>query len=370
MPDLYPSSYSDRCPRTQLAEVDRVSALEQKLFTLAAQLQIETRKSGRSTAELQNQTLPVTVQLFPANTVGRHYIGGGTDWTTGQVHGQIDKLTHLSDTISAMDFSLTIPRVRHAGFSSGARGYWASGETNMAFNGTTNIEAIAFANERRATIATTLSAVRSYGRGTQSATRGYVGGHWNPAGTPTVAVTPGPIERMTFATEAVSLLAVNLGLVSAGCAVTENSTASYWAGGYGNTLQIQRLNFAAETVAPITAQLSLKRVAASSNSSQLKGYYCMGVNLDSGTTAVTSVDALRFDTEAIATLGAQFRRFDADTTGASALRQGYHFYTGYPGAAGNFAAWAETLSYATETTNLLSALLSRGGRYSCPVGKI
>jgi hypothetical protein len=348
-----------------LAEVDRVGALEQKLLTLAAQLQIETRKSGRSTAELQNQTLPVTVQLFPATTVGRHYIAAGTDWNTGQVHGQIDKLTHLSDAISAMDFTLAIPRVRHAGFSSAARGYWAGGETNMAFNGTTNVEAIAFANERRATLSSVLTAVRAYGRGTQSSTRGYVGGSWNSS---FASVTPGPIERMTFATEAIALLAANLSAVSAGCAVVENATAAYWAGGYGNTLQIQKLNLAAETVATITAQLSLKRVAPSSNSSQLKGYFCMGVNLDTNT-VTNSIDALRFDTEALATLGTQFSRGDADSSGASALRQGYHFYTGYPGQS-NLVSWLESLSYSAETTNRLSAVLSRGGRYSSPVGKL
>lgn len=368
MADLYPNSYSDRCPRTQLAEVDRVGALETKLLALAAQLQLETRKSGRTAAELQNQSLAVTVQLVPATTVGRHYIGAGTDWTTGQVHGQIDRLTHLSDAVSAMDFSLSLPRVRHAGFSSGSRGYWAGGETNMAFNGTTNIEAISFANERRATISNTLTANRAYGRGTQSSTRGYVGGAWNAFGGANVNVAPGPIERMTFATEAVALLAANLSAVSAGCAVTENANSSYWAGGYGNTLQIQKLNFAAETITTIAAQLSLKRVAGSSNSSQLKGYWCMGVNLDTSLTT-TSIDALRFDTEAIATLATQFSKGDADSAGASSLRQGYHFYTGYPGQS-DLVSWLESLSYASETTNRLSAVLSRGGRYSCPVGKI
>lgn len=353
-----------------MAETDRVGALEQKLLTLAAQLQIETRKSGRTAAELQNQGLIVSAQLSPATTVGRHYIGGGTDWTTGQVHGQIDRLNHLSDTIAPMDFTLTTPRIRHSGFSSGNRGYWAGGESNMAFAGITGIEAINFANERRATISSSLVGHRAYGRGSQSSTRGYVGGQWNSTGTPTWAVTPGPIDRMTFATEAVAALGANLGAVSAGLAVTENALAAYWAGGYGNTLAIQKLNFSTETVAPIAAQLSLKRVAASSNSSQLKGYYCMGVNSDAGTTPVTSIDALRFDTETVATLGTQFRVWDADTAGASALRQGYHFYTGYPNAGGAFAAWAETLSYASETTNPLSALLSRGGRYSTPVGKI
>ena len=366
MADLYPNSYSDRCPRTQLAEVDRVGALEVKLLTLAAQLQLETRKSGRTAAELQNQSLAVTVQLVPATTVGRHYIGAGTDWNTGQVHGQIDRLTHLSDAVSAMDFSLTIPRVRHAGFSSGSRGYWAGGETNMAFNATTNIEAISFSNERRATISNTLTANRAYGRGTQSSTRGYVGGSWDSA--TFVSVSPGPIERMTFATEAVVLLAAGLSTVSAGCAVVENATSSYWAGGYGNTLAIQKLNFAAETVTPIAAQLSLKRVAPSSNSSQLKGYFCMGVNLDVNA-VVNSIDALRFDNDTIATLATQFSKGDADSAGASSLRQGYHFYTGYPGQS-DLVSWLESLSYASETTNRLSAVLSRGGRYSSPVGKI
>jgi hypothetical protein len=349
-----------------LAEVDRVGALEQKLLTLAAQLQIETRKSGRSTAELQNQTLPVTVQLFPPNTVGRHYIAAGTDWNTGQVHGQIDKITHLSDVISPMDFALSVPRIRHAGFASGSRGYWMGGETNMAFNATNTIEAIAFANERRATLASTLTAARSYGRGTQSSTRGYVGGAWNT--TTFAAITPGPIERMTFATEAVVTIGATLGNISGGCAVVENASFAYFAGGLGNTLAIQKFNFATEAVATITAQLSLKRSAASSNSSQLKGYYCMGAE---ATTFVvgTSTDALRFDTETLTTLAAQFSRGDADSVGASALRNGYHFHTGYPWNK-TMTHWVEALSYATETMSPLAAVLSRGGRYSTPVGKV
>lgn len=355
-----------------MAEVDRVGALESRLLALAAQLQLETRKSGRTAAELQNQALTVSVQLNPATTVGRHYVGGGSDWTTGQVHGAIDRLSHLSDVLSPIDFSLALPRMRHSGFSSAARGYWLGGETNWAFSATNNVEAINFANERRVAIASTLTANRAYGRGTQSSTRGYSGGNWSLVASVPTTTVPSPVERMTFSTEAIAVLGINLASVSAGCMVTETAVNAYFAGGFGNTFQIQRLNFGAETNNPMSAQLSVKRVAGSSSSSQLKGYYVTGVNLDAGlSTAVTSIEAFRFSNETIATLTAQLSKADADASGASALRQGYHFHTGMPGqAGGDLTSWLETLSYASETTSRLSAVLSRGGRYVAPVGKI
>lgn len=361
-PAIYPSAYSDLCPTTQTQEVDRVALLESQLLTIRAQLQIETRKSGRSAAELQNQTLQVTREVFPATTVGKHFIAGGTDWSTGTVNGQIDKLTHVSDSVSPIDFALTTARIRHAGISSFSNGYWCGGENDLAFTKITSVESIDFVTEKRRAVAVVLPATQAYARGVSSPSKGYVCGSFLHTNTPTMAIVPGVIRAMTFSSETFATLAANLGNVSGGCMEVSSDTAGYLAGGWAGVTTISKLTYSSETVSTLAAVLSYKRLAGSGNASQRRGYYCTGANTDVLTSTPTTIDALTFATDAIATLSATMARGDADVTGASSLRNGYQFNSDIP-------ASTQVLNYATEQVTAIGAILSRGGRYAVPVGR-
>lgn len=360
-PNLFPATYTDRCPSTQTNEVDRVAQLEQVVLLVRAQLQTEVRKSGRSAAELQNQTIAVTRAVFPPTTVGKSFIGGGAEWDTGQVHGQIDKLTHVSDSIAPLDFSLT-SRLRHFGVESDSYGYWAGGESNLNQAQLTTIEAIDFVTELRRTVSATLPAWMSYGAGVSSSSRGYFCGQVQAL--PTFFSTPGTIRYIAFSTETTGTVGANLGQVSGGCNAVSSSTAAYLGGGWDGATALRRFSYSGETVSTLSQVLGYSRIAGSTHESQRAGYFHGGAQSDGngGFTTPTTIERLTFSGEILQILGQFLPKGDADCHGASALRQGYHIYSETPG---RLAA----LSYVTETFSYLGAVLSRGGRYAVPVGK-
>lgn len=358
MPDLnlFPSEYSNLCPGTQTNEVDRFAELEQKLLTLRYQHLAGLKKDGQSIAELQNATLEVGNAFYLGTTVGRTFIAGGEAYG---IHGQMDRFTHLTETVAAMSIALTQARHRHAGTSSSSRGYWAGGEVDYVGTRTNNVEAIAYDTETKAAVASTLSVATSYFRGVYSANKGYFGGILTGWTTGT-----GKLEALTFAGETIAALGATLPTVHGGNNATQSATKGYFASGYNGNRNINSITFATETTANLAAQLTVNRLEGGNFASASKGYFASGIDMATNL-ATRSVDALTFNTETVALLATAITQVgDADSDGTSAYRKGYWF-----GGVVNSARILDGLDFASETMAPIGSQLTRGGRYPTPVGK-
>lgn len=374
-PDLFPQDYPDLCPRTELQEEDCCDELRDLIRKLRNQHLLAARRAGQSIAELQNQGLieeccfiqiPVNTDPPPVNPPpqpppppppnpgSRSVFFGGGDFQG--IHGQVEKFLFDTLVVSTMDFAIT-KRARHSSASSSANGYWFGGETDWG-NRINGIEAIRFDTEARKSVGATLSYAYFYTNSAYSETKGFVAGG---------GVSNVGHDRFTFANETTAAGGTIPGVLLA-LAGGQSPAKAYFAGGAGNWATIAAIPFATEVPGMIGATLSRFRQCPGSLSAARKWYIGGGSSKDANQVPeyTRSFDALRFDTETCAAIGAQLAIATDDLWGFAG--------SGTWGViAGGFfetpARLIQKFRFDAETCETINATLRRGGRYPVPVGK-
>lgn len=354
--DLYPPTWTDICPGTQVQESNVTDELQRQIRVLRNQLQLSQKKHGRSIAELQNQTIPIANVLFPAVTVGRHFMGGGE---FNGLTDDISRLNHYTELISTTGLTLSSPGIRKAGTASTARGYWCGGLAGDYTTLQNAIESVIYQSETKGSVSANLAVATQYARGGFSQTKGYIFGN-------TIAGSGSrKIEALTFAGETVANLGnLLINATNGATGLVQSSTKIYNAGGADGTRIFDAFTTSSETVAALSAQLSVTRYAPMHCQSTAKGYIVSGQIVTTWAPAFT-IDALTFSNETLATLSNALSLFaGTDGEGASAARRGY-WWEGYI-VYGRRDVQAFT--FASETPSLIGATLKRSGRYCVPVG--
>lgn len=359
--NLFPSEYSNLCPGTQLDEGDRLKQLEDKLLILRYQMLAGQKKDGQSIAELQNQLIEISNQLFPPTTLGRSLFAGGLAYG---VHAQIEKLDHRTESVTNVDVQLTTARFRHGAVSSFSSAVWAGGQTansgNISAAGLTSLEAVDFATEGKEAIAATLSTPTCYHRGSSGVLKGFFAGNY--------ISTVGTIEILDFATMTTSvggnlLISTNWGLVA-----TESATNTYFGDQHvTHTRTIDKVNHTSPfVVTSLGVQLSISHAAGAGFSSKKKGYFA------GGWTSVyvhRIIDSFDFGTETgLVVSDVLASAPTTEATGTSALRKGYFSITNIlenPNTTG-----IDSFQYDTNEASSTGFRLNRGGPYSQAAGKL
>lgn len=383
-PRLYPASYPNLCPNTQLDTLDPIAELQGQILRLRSQNLLNTRRGGVSLAELQNQSLLVEQVVFRAGSpppappptppapsgivaaptpappaiagVGVIYCGGGQRQQVR--HGNVDKFVPATEQRSVVRWDLAIGRFRHAGLSSSARGYWCGGQNGftVATNRTNNIEAIRFDFEQRLAVSATLTATRIYARGSESATKGYIVGNFNP--------NAGSVDGFTFATEAVAALGSALPQIVGGNNAFKNTSRAYFSSGWNQTRNIATITFNGEGMAVLAAQLSIVRIRGAAFQSATRGYVAAGASGTNGQTQSASVDGLRFSDDSTFVVARSLQVTSADIEGFPSRDKGYTF--------GGFRLQiaVNSFNFVGESWAKVRASLSQGGNYPVPVGRL
>ena len=398
---LYPAEWSNLCPAIQIDERDKLAELERKLQVLRFQMLTGFKKDGQSIAELQNSTLSirpvvnvtnitnneitnitnnfitnnvtnvtnvtkvaasgVTRTLRPMPSVGRAFIAGGQ---RSQIHGQIEKLTHLTERISVLRRKLDTPRHRHGGSCSAAKAYWAGGRgTSTQLS---SVETLALESEWIVDLTINLASARVYLQGTYSRNHAYWCGATS-SGYPAGAAN-GRIEKMNFwGPEVVSSVSNHFSRTIGGGSMVQNASQAYLGSGWNMVRFIDKLSFSNDTTSQVADQLSLPRLEGGSFASQRLGYWVGGVSSRAGNpwTFSRTVDAIRFNNDTVYLVSRSLSRRDGlASNGTSALAAGFWF-----GSVRGTGTWIETMDYASERLSLLSATLQRGGRYPVSAGR-
>ncbi len=358
--NLFPSEYSNLCPGTQIDEGDRLKQLEDKLLILRYQMLSGQKKDGQSIAELQNQLIEISNQLFPPATIGRSLFGGGFAYG---VHAQIEKLDHKTEVVTNVDVQLTTPRYRHGAVSSFSSAVWAGGQNdnsgNTTVTGLTSLEAVNFVSEAKEAIAAVLSVPTLYHRGSTGVVKGLFAGNFDPS--------IGTIEILDFSTMTTSVGANRLINASFGLCVVESATDSYFSDQhYAHNRIIDKVNHSSLVVTALGVQLSISHVAAAGFSSRKKGFFAGGWN---GTIVHRVIDSFDFGTEIGSVVsGALASAPTAEATGTSALRKGYFTITNTLEDPNTSAL--DGFQFDTNEASATGFRLNRGGTYCQATGKL
>jgi hypothetical protein len=372
-PSLFPANYPDLCPRTQIQDVDPIAELRAIVIALRHQSLLSARRAGQSIAELQNQTLSILDCCVPAPTVAiaapttndpiatpapveipvvsrRAYFGGGE---MQGIHGQIDKFVFDTRVVTALGYQFNTGRQRHAALFSQLRGYWFGGQSASG-SGLSSIEAITFESEVKYTISTALTKVRVYPRGAQNESKGYIVGADNDK----------TFDIFTFATEAIAAGGA-LPNIANGNVGGWSSTKAYFCGSNVDSFAIDTINFANDATATLAATLSTYRRHGAGLSSASKFYIGGGLRI-AGLVANNTFEAVSFATDTVATISAQLSAAVDDVEGIAGGSTGL-IAGGYPAQQ---SRRLQRFDLRYETCEEIAAVLSRGGRYPVPVGKM
>jgi len=367
-PSLFPTDYTDLCPRTDVPEDDGLDEILRMLTALRHQHLLSARRSGQSIAELQNQSLivldcctPTIITPLPVNPPpivnpppqARKIFFGGGEYQG--IHGQIDKFVPDTNQIASMGFSFTTRRMRHSTISANAKGYWFGGETDGNTRLST-IEAVNYNPESKATVSSSLTAVMDYARGASGESKGY------NVGTDTGSTKR--FEIWTYSTE-ISTSGGTMPFVSGGCNAGQSATKAYFCAGINQTERnFDAIPFSSDTPAALAALLSVARRHGVGLSSDSKFYIGGGISTTAG--YQNSFEALTFSTEATSAVNATLAIATDDIEGmglglSGITTQGFNVKT---------AHHLQSFNFAQEFCREIDATLSRGGRYSSCVGKV
>ena len=225
-------------------------------------------------------------------------------------------------------------------------GYFGTGWTGSV--STTSVDKLNFANDSISAAAATMLG-KTDAIGFNSPTNGYVaGGRDNKA-----SASVNSIERLTFATDTSALLSAILGATMRSAAGLNSTVRGYVAGGFqsSNSKVIQRLIFADETCTVIAATLQVERMTSASGiNSSTKGYAVGGENAAGFKT--TEIDGIQFDTEAVANPAATLATATSFMAGVNSTLAGYE--------CGGSATTNQIVKFlfSTETRSTLSAILA------------
>lgn len=280
-------------------------------------------------------------------TGDRGFIVGGTKAGTAQ--DNIEKIAYTSDTTSLTSAVLHAAGYNMGGMNSATKGYSAGG-TSM----NSKQDAMTFSTEVVAPLSVNVGN-RVVTVGASNATEGwYAGGNF---GTPV-----NYLDAMTFATEVKKTTSATLGAAKQNVSSVNSGTKAYWVGGLGGTestylTTVEATTFATSTNATLAAVLSVAKNSAATMNSSTKGYHMYGDIAASPYTSKT-IDALTFSGETMAVLGKQAAYSRSYSVGTNSGTAGYA-----SGGMGNATAY-EKFTFAGETIATLSATAVYGRLYA------
>jgi hypothetical protein len=246
--------------------------------------------------------------LAGVNSSARGFFGGGL-----ALPARLSTIDGIRfDTEAAINPAAALSQARDslAGVNSSARGFFGGGRAPTAPAIVSLIDGIRFDTEAAINPAATLSEARESLGSACSSTRGFFAGGFNGFGTPTASAEYSKaIDGIRFDTEAAinpsAILSQSPTLRNGGRYLLDgvnSSTKGYFFGGVtrnrGTTTGIiDAFTFSTETIARLSASMSQTRrsYASVSSSSTQRGFCGGGI---SGTIRVTTIDGIRFDTEA------------------------------------------------------------------------
>ena len=229
------------------------------------------------------------------------YAFGGTESFVNV--STIRKYTYSTDThalLSGQNLSAVL--IRAASISDTTRGHIAGGNTNGTAS--TLLNKFVYSTQVCSTSGSTLpSATRSMS-GVSSSTNGYLIGGNNNSDT---ALTS--IYKVVHSTSTVSTLGAVLAAINGYCGMgSSSSTDGYSRGGTGYSSQINKFNFAGETVSLLQNTYAYATKEAASVDTSSSGYFKLGA--DAGGSALYSsaaMDKLTFANDTLAMLHTSLR---------------------------------------------------------------
>lgn len=297
-------------------------------------VQFTTLSAGNPVATLATSRAVGSMTL---SSFRRGYIGG----TTSGVEG----FQFSSQTSTGVLSSIYIGRI-YAGavsnpfknivvssteqISEYKRGYFAGGRDAGAAN-LYDIEGIQYSNESNINPSTSLSYARHQAAGVSSSTRGYVaGGVWPNEG----AVTSNTIEYVQFSNDSTAVTSAILTFPRYIAAPVFSPYRGYFCGGVNadsgsSTNDIEGIQFSNETAINPTAGLVANKYNAAGVSSPVKGYIAGGVNNVVGVNNV--IEIFFFGSESISTASAVLPLSRLHLGGAMSSTSGY-FAGGWTGS--------------------------------------
>lgn len=391
-PNLFPTEFTNICPNTQLEETDPLTELRQQILQLRNQHLLQSRKTGVSIAELQNQGIRIVYQQIQgqsavsitniynpppvvptppaapvttpptappsapapgvsnAATTGKCFCGGGR---AESLHGNVDKFSTQTERKTVISWDLAQRRKRHAGFASSRRGYWAGGQTGLVASSRVNtIEGVDLALETRVAVGSLLSASLVYCRAVSAADKSYIAGNWTP--------NTGVVNSFNHATEVRTTLGSSLANAVGGLNAVISPSTAYFASGWNLSRTIDTISISGDTFGSLGTQLSVVRMRAGNFSTPTEGIFSGGYT---GTGMVATQDVLRFADNTLSVSNRTMLAAENDCEGFSSYQKGYLF----GGTATTIRI--RDIHFGSKTWQFTGVALSVGGSYPVAVGK-
>lgn len=333
-----------------------------RINSVAYSSSVPVQSSGYAAIELVYTGSSVFTQashegVINYGTIGYGYMAGGT---TGSDVATINKLAFgTTPTVSTLAATLDNSRDFQGGsvgISGTAKGYF-SGQYNSGGSAATNvIDDMNFSNDTSAAIAATLSSARTGVSNGASATYGYmVGGY-----TSTAVVTA---DRLNLSNDTRSAATENLDAARYDAGTVQSSTTMFVCGGVTTVPAvndaIQTLLFSSEVTTLTGNTLPSTLVRTTGVSGGTFGLL-LGGDTTGGAAYVTTIRKVTYATATTANHAASL------TTAKSGGSGTYNTVAGYinGGTTGSVTNVIEEASFITDTTQVISAVLSSARTYS------
>jgi len=312
-------------------------------------------------------TLPGTVAYMNQGTCSstKGYMAGG--WTGSVVSNAIKGFSFITETASTLSAVLTNATHRLGTTYSNTSAYFAGGVGSSSFS---NIDRLVFSTETKTALAQTLTGPTYDLSSVSGVNKGYFVSGDNTAGNRKTT------RGLDFTSEVAADIAAQLSTGRKSMAGLSKSAAGYTCGGDtgGNptvtlSTQVDRLGFATETITQAIAAISVARESCQGVNPRInyvdpaylkntgKGY-AVGGSLAAGTVPSSTIDGLRYDTEASILAASSLSTPRCGTFCLSAPTKGYSA----GGSANNSLTGVTTniidgLNYSDESAFVLSAVL-------------
>lgn len=282
-----------------------------------------------------------------AKTIG--YLLGGRAAGGGASTSMILKMIFSTEVTSTSGTTLPGNQFAGAGVSSSTKGYDLGGSTSGAV-----IYALTFSGETTATLGATLSQTINNQGGAQSSSAGYSIGGTHPGG-----AAQNRIDKLTFSGETISTLGTNNSYTGATVASVSGPLAGYTSGGANPTTpltSVSKLVFSTDVSASNANSLSQSRIQHFGVYSSSKGYWAGGFD-NAGVLYYSSIEAVTFSNDTIATLGATIT---ARGEGGNVSSDTRGYFQGGSTLVTNGLTTNEYIAFSGETVGTAANALSSG----------
>ena len=319
--DLYPLEFTISQANTGTdAIAAEVDDLQYTAEAIAISLLQNQRAYGYNLSMLQdaigggglNALMPLTIisntAAFIPNTKGSKGFWGGGMIANGSSVSYLDRFTFADKSISRLGVNFAKPRCASGTTATRINAYWGGG-WNVAGGGSTDLDRLILSTEALSTVGTLFASPPNptgHIVGLTALTAGYMLG-----GVCTNYTRSNSIQKITFSTEAVTILGAVLPTAPWGHVGVSAATAGYIAGGYltQSVATIYKFLYSTEVISLLGAPLAVARRNSAALSSETAGYFTAGLG---GTgyvgdgTILSSIEKLTYPSEAMSLLGAAF----------------------------------------------------------------